>query len=151
MPPNDSKVLLSVLGFQIFFLSLCYLRTVLCNGFRGRQQDIAVLGQFSAEVITSSLYPYKKCSCIVMKRISIKFHQKALNHKMFLVVFAGIALKLEKVCHIFSCFNPCLSFQALAKDNWKWFQCLYIVLNSNIKTLGHYFWNSIDAKTCFSF
>lgn len=78
VPPNDSKVLLSVLGFQIFFLSLCHLRTVLCNGFRGRQQDIAVLGQFSAEVITSSLYPYKKCPCIVMKRISIKFHQKAL-------------------------------------------------------------------------
>ena len=42
---------LLVWDFKFFFLSLCYLH---CNGFRGRQQDIAVLGQFCVEVITSS-------------------------------------------------------------------------------------------------
>ena len=71
---------------------------------------IAVLGQFCVEVITQRLYPYTKCSC----RISNKFLQKALNHKNVFGGFAGIALiKLEKVCQIFSCFNPCSSFQSL--------------------------------------
>ena len=72
-----------VWDFRFFLLSLAVHTYILCNGFRGRQQDIAVLGQFSAEVITSSLYPYRKCPCRVMKRISNKVHQKALNHKMF--------------------------------------------------------------------
>ena len=64
-----------------------------------------------------------------------------------MVIFAGIiALKLEKVGPAFSCFNtrPSLPFVARQQDK------LINIVSHNV-TLDHFFWNSIDAKICFSF
>ena len=63
-----------------------------------------------------------------------------------MVIFAGIiALKLEKVGPAFSCFNtrPSLPFVARQQDK-------LINIDSHNKS-GPFFWNSIDAKICFSF
>ena len=68
------------------------------------------------------------------------------NHNNFLVDFAGIALKLEKVGQTafqFSSFNPCPSLPSVATDSGKQFQCLDIVFNNKS---GPLFWNSIDTK-----
>ena len=56
-----------------------------------RHHDIAVLGQFCAEVISSSLYPYKKYSCRDMKETSNRLHQRTQTIKMF-GDFSGQAL-----------------------------------------------------------
>ena len=42
-------------------------------------EDIVVLSQFSAEIITLCLYPNTKFSCGVMTKVSNKFHQGALT------------------------------------------------------------------------
>ena len=63
-----------------------------------------------------------------------------------MVIFAGIiTLKLEKVGPAFSSFNtrPSLPFVARQQDK-------LINIVSHNKT-GPFFWNSIDAKTCFRF
>ena len=49
--------------------------------------DIAVLGQLNSWY----LYPYTKCCCKVMKKISNKFHQGVQTILLFSVNFAGIA------------------------------------------------------------
>ena len=49
-----------------------------------------------------------------MKKISNKSYQGTLTVIIFFVIFfAGIALKLEKVGQIFSSFNPCPSLLTL--------------------------------------
>ena len=72
-----------------------------------------------------------------MKKISNKFNQGALTAIIFLVIFAGIALKLENVGPTFSSFNPCPSLLSVATDDKKQFLCL----NKLVKTtkLDHYF------------
>ena len=57
------------------------------------KQNIDVLGQFCAEVCTCTwcFYPYKKCSCRVMKKITIKFHQGALIIILFWQFFSLMA------------------------------------------------------------
>ena len=59
--------------------------------------------QFCAEVTTCTwyFYPYKKCSCRVMKKISIRFHQGELIMIFFLSFFSRMA---------FSSFNLSQSF-----------------------------------------
>ena len=64
-----------------------------------------------------------------------------------MVFFAGIiGLKLEKVGPAFSSFNtrPSLPFVARQQDK-------LINIVSHNKTGPFFFWNSIDAKICFSF
>ena len=75
-----------------------------------RYEDTVVLGRFCASVITLCLnlpvnklmlpYSYEK-----MKQMS----SESTKHDLFLVIFAGIASKLEKVGSTFSTFNPCPS------------------------------------------
>ena len=55
-------------------------------------EDIAVQRQFCAKVITQCVKPYTKCS----RRLLCEFYQRAL-----LVIYAGIALKLERLGSIF--------------------------------------------------
>ena len=57
------------------------------------KQNIDVLGQFCAEVCTCTwcFYPYKKCSCRVMKKITIKFHRGALIIILFWQFFSLMA------------------------------------------------------------
>ena len=115
------------------------------------------------------LYPCNiKCSCRVLKKIRIEFHQGALAIIIFWRFFVGIPLKLKKV----SLTLPCPSLPCLETDGRKQFQCLIVVLflefNIDAKTsflrrqqiarqnsfkiqyevakLGRYFWNSMDAK-----
>ena len=65
-------------------------------------EDIAVQRQFCAKLITQCVKPYTKCFC----RLLCEFYQRAL-----LVIYAGIALKLEKLGSIFLKFSihvhPC--------------------------------------------
>ena len=64
-----------------------------------------------------------------------------------MVIFAGIiALRLEKVGPAFSSFNTRPSLSFVARQQGK---LINIVLHN--KTGLFFFWNSIDAKTCFSF
>ena len=59
------------------------------------QEDIAVLGQFfCAEDISLCLYPYIKCTCRVLKKLSIQFHQGGLTLTFCVVISAGVALTL---------------------------------------------------------
>ena len=53
---------------------------------------------------------------------------------IFLVIFAGIALKLENVGPIFSILNPCPSLIAISY-NRKQFQCVNVVLNNKSRPL----------------
>ena len=55
-------------------------------------EDIAVQRQFGAKIITQCVNPFTKCFC----RLLCEFYQRAL-----LVIYAGIALKLEKLGSIF--------------------------------------------------
>ena len=55
-------------------------------------EDIAVQRQFCAKFIIQCVKPYTKCFC----RLLCEFYQKAL-----LVIYAGTALKLEKLGSIF--------------------------------------------------
>ena len=58
-----------------------------------------------------------------------KFVSGGINYNNFLLIFAGMASKLEKVGPTFSSFNPCQSLPSVAKDERKHFQCLNISLN----------------------
>jgi len=83
-----------------------------------------------------------------LKKLSNEFYQGELTMIIFLVIFEGIASKLEKIGPIFSSFNPFPSLPSVATDDRKQFQCRKIVLNNKARPL---IWNSIDAKTLFSF
>ena len=56
--------------------------------------------------------------------------QGALTMIFFLVIFAGLALKLVNVGPAFWSFNPCPSLPSSATECRKQFQCLNIVLNN---------------------
>ena len=61
-------------------------------------------------------------------------------------IFAGIrSLKFEKVGPAFPSFNTCQSLPFVARQQDK-----LINIDSHNKS-GPFFWNSIDAKICFSF
>ena len=68
-----------------FNVVLCLLNVFGCFEFLKRlcHENIAVLGQFCADVITWCLYQYTKCSCKVMKNISNKLYQGALTIIIF--------------------------------------------------------------------
>ena len=57
------------------------------------QEYCCFIGQLCAEVITQYLYPYKKCSCRVVAKLSNKFRQGTLHYKLlfFSVILAGMA------------------------------------------------------------
>ena len=48
----------------------------------------------------------------------------------FLLVFAGIALKLEKVGPAISSLNPSPSLPSVVSEDRKQFHCLYVILNN---------------------
>ena len=89
------------------------------------------------------LYPNIKCSCRVVKKISDK-----LTIIIFLVIFAAIPLKLEKVGPIFSRFKPCLSLPSVTTDDREQFQYINMFLNDK---RGPSFWNYIDAIKVLAF
>ena len=75
-----------------------------CSSFKGlRHYDFAVLGQFCAQIITLCLYPYRKCSCETMRKLSNEFYQGRLTIVILLVIFEDIASKSEKISpmHVF--------------------------------------------------
>ena len=81
-------------------------------------------------------YPNTKCSCRVMNKISDKSHQGALTIILyFWVIFAGIALKLEKGTPTFSSSNPYPSVSFVASEDRKDFLCLNIVSNNKTGAL----------------
>ena len=78
--------------------------------FKGSHEDIL---QFWVNSVLNCLNPntYKKSPLEFMKKISNKFYQGAsLTTITFLVIFAGIALKVEQIGPIVSSINsyPCL-------------------------------------------
>ena len=82
---------------------------------------------------------YTKCSSKAVKQISNKFYKAAITViKGFLVSFAGIALKLEKVGPTFSSFNPRPSLPSFVTDGRKQLQYLNIVLNNKTGPLFHF-------------
>ena len=70
---------------------------------------------------------------------------------IFLVIFAGIASKLEKVGPAFSGFNPPNPSLPFVTTDRKRIQCLKIILKKKQKKLDRYMWNSIDAKIVLAF
>ena len=54
---------------------------------------------------------------------------------IFLVIFAGIALKREKIGPVPSSFNPCLSTPSVATHDRKQFQCLKTVVIFGIQLM----------------
>lgn len=84
--------------------------------------DIPFLSQFCAECIILSAFSraYTKCSCKVLKKTSNKFHRQAPTIIIFSVIFAGRALKLEKV----STFTIHVDRYHPLQQTKKQFQCL---------------------------
>ena len=74
---------------------------------RLRHEDIPVLGQFRAEVITLCLYPYIKCFCGVMKKISQKNSAGSTNHNNFLGPGIALNLKLVQSFQVSIHLHPC--------------------------------------------
>ena len=73
---------------------------------------------------------------------------RELSTIIILVILDDMASKLEKSGPIFFKFQLFPSLPSVATDDRKQFQCREIVFNNK---LDHYFWNSTDAKTTFSF
>ena len=61
-----------------------------------RQEDFAVLGQFCAKIINWCLYPYTKCSCKTMRKISNEFYRRGLTIIFFCVIFSLKKIKVVK-------------------------------------------------------
>ena len=100
--------------------------------FGASHEDIAVLGQFYAEVITQCLYTFRKCACRVTKKAPNN------NHNEFLAIF------LQVHCHPQQHTTGNYSFNAL---KWRTY-------NTNARSAGetiHDVCNSIDAKTRLKF
>ena len=64
-----------------------------------------------------------------------KFHQGTLTIIIYLVIFVGVALKLEKADPTLSNFNPSPPFPSVAIDDRKQDQSLNMILNSKIEPL----------------
>ena len=74
------------------------------------------------------LWSYKEDITQISTRIT--------NQNIFLMIFEGIALKLEKVGPTLSSLNPCPSILPFAAtDDKKRFQCVNIVLNNKTAPL----------------
>ena len=69
-----------------------------------------------------------------MKKIANNVHHETLIMANFVVLFPGIAFKLEKLTQLFSSFNAC---PFLTTGN-----SFFITGNK----FDHYFWNSTDVK-----
>ena len=93
-----------------------------------------------------------KVSGKVAPTISNKYYQGALAIaiKTFLLIFAGIALKLENVGPTFSSFNPHTSLPFVETDDRKQFQCLNIVFNNKTAPLL-IFWIKLMRRQVLSF
>jgi len=83
-----------------------------------------------------------------VRKISNEFYQGELTVTIFLLIFDNIASKLEKIGPIFSSFNPFPSLPTVATTTGSSFSS---VRKSLITKVDPYFWNSIEAKTLFSF
>ena len=84
-------------------------------------EDIAVLGQFCADVISQCPNPYIKCSSRDIKKLSNKSPKGALTIIFFQRILQAMHKKLAQ---LFSSFNPFPSMPSVATDNRKAFQCL---------------------------
>ena len=93
-----------------------------------------------------------KVSGKVAPTISNKYYQGALAIaiKTFLLIFSGIALKLENVGPTFSSFNPHTSLPFVETDDRKQFQCLNIVFNNKTAPLL-IFWIKLMRRQVLSF
>ena len=121
---SDNLSRSSCIQLSTNWVLVCFDRTQrLCH-----KNIVFFVSQFFAEVIIYYLNP----TCRVMKQTSNIFHEQALTMIIFLVIPAGIVLKLEKVGPTFSSFNPCASLQTVATDDRK--QFLYLNIAFNIKT-----------------
>ena len=106
-----------------------WLRSSSCNNVGGNKCRLSTIcAVFSIRV---------KVSGKVSPTISNKFYQGALAMTIitFLLIFAGIALKLENVGPTFSSFNPHTSLPFVETDDRKQFQCLNIVFNNKTAPL----------------
>ena len=97
-------------------------------------EDVAILGQFWAEVITSCPNLYTKRSWRVVKKISNSFHQEAITMIIFSISFSGIPVKLERVGPTFSSCNPCPSSPSVATDDSKHCFSAQVYRESSIKS-----------------
>ena len=52
-----------------------------------RHEDVAILGQFCAKILTKYLYSYTKCSCKIIRMISNERYQGELTIIIFGVIF----------------------------------------------------------------
>ena len=115
---NSSCVIMSViLMTTLFYKALILQGEIWCwslLGLKGLKRVMSRGYCFCSSLLcfctfTLCLYPYTECSWRVMKKISNNFHQEALIITIYLVNFACIALKLEKVGQTtcISSFNPC--------------------------------------------
>ena len=93
-----------------------------------------------------------KVSGKVAPTISNKYYQGALAIaiKTFLLIFSGIALKLENVGPTFSSFNPHTSLPFVETDDRKQFQCLNIVFNNKTAPIL-IFWIKLMRRQVLSF
>ena len=98
-------------------------------------REFCCFGQFCAKSITYCLQIYTKCSSETRRKISNEFYQGELTIIIILVIFEGMASKLEKIGPIFSSFNPFPSLPSVATDDRKQFQCRKIVLNNKTRPL----------------
>ena len=104
-----------------------WLRSSNCNNVGGNKFRLSTIcAVFSISV--------KVCGKVAAT-ISNKFYQGALAIITFMLIFAGIALKLENAGPTFSCFNPHTSLLFVETDDRKQFQCLNIVFNNKTAPL----------------
>ena len=97
-----------------------------------------VLDQFCAKIIACCLYPYTKCSCRGMKKISSIFRRSVLT----MIFFNEFSRHLNKkhLVQRFPRFNPCVSSLSLATDDEE----TVSTPKYSLPKLDHYFWNSIE-------
>ena len=125
-------------------LSRIHLWFCLNNTLHKITHTIVIIGVMSRAYLWSilcwshylvSLFIYKILSYIYQEDMKQLISKGSIKHNIFLVSFAGIALKLEKVGPTFSRFNPFPSLPSVTKDNRKQFQCLNTVLNNKTESL----------------
>ena len=97
-----------------------------------------VLDQFCAKIIACCLYPYTKCSCRGMKKISSIFRRSVLT----MIFFNEFSRHLNKkhLVQRFPRFNPCVSSLSLATDDEE----TVSTPKYSLPKLDHYFWNTIE-------
>ena len=74
---------------------------------------------------------------------------RTLTIKIYLVIFAGIVLKLEKGDTTLSNVKQCLTLPSVAINDRKQLQCLNMIVNNKIGPL--FFLNASDANKALAF